>query len=34
METKRVFDPQGIFNPGKKVGGTFEAIKADMITHI
>jgi FAD/FMN-containing dehydrogenase len=32
-DTKRTFDPQNIFNPGKKVGGTFEDIKNDMITH-
>lgn len=30
-ETKRIFDPQNILNPGKKVGGTFEDIKKDMI---
>jgi len=23
METKKIFDPQNIFNPGKKVGSTF-----------
>lgn len=32
--TKKVFDPQNIFNPGKKVGGTFEDIKRDMITTV
>ncbi len=31
-ETKEVFDPQNIFNPGKKVGGSFADIKSDMIT--
>ena len=29
--TKKIFDPQNIFNPGKKVGGTFEDIKRDLI---
>jgi FAD/FMN-containing dehydrogenase len=29
--TKRIFDPLNLFNPGKKVGGTFDAIKEDMI---
>ncbi len=31
-QVKDLFDPQNIFNPGKKVGGTFEDIKRDMIT--
>jgi FAD/FMN-containing dehydrogenase len=30
--TKKIFDPENILNPGKKVGGTFEDIKRDMIT--
>ncbi len=33
-ETKEIFDPQNIFNPGKKVGGSFAAIKEDMITTV
>ena len=33
-ETKKIFDPLNIFNPGKKVGGNFDAIKTDMITHL
>ncbi len=32
--TKRTFDPLNILNPGKKVGGTFEDIKRDMITGV
>jgi FAD/FMN-containing dehydrogenase len=30
-QTKKVFDPQNILNPGKKVGGTFADIKRDLI---
>lgn len=30
-ETKKIFDPQNILNPGKKVGGTFDDIKRDML---
>ncbi|MEK7201203.1 MAG: FAD-linked oxidase C-terminal domain-containing protein, partial [Patescibacteria group bacterium] len=30
-ETKRIFDPTNIFNPGKKVRGTFGDIERDMI---
>ncbi|MFA5996384.1 MAG: FAD-binding oxidoreductase [Candidatus Paceibacterota bacterium] len=30
-KTKHAFDPLGVFNPGKKVGGTFEDIKRDLV---
>jgi FAD/FMN-containing dehydrogenase len=30
-ETKKIFDPQNIFNPGKKVDGTFDDIKKWLI---
>lgn len=29
-ETKNIFDPQNIFNPGKKVGGTLEYLTAHL----
>jgi FAD/FMN-containing dehydrogenase len=32
-ETKRIFDPLNIFNPGKKVGGSFKDIEAALIRH-
>ncbi len=32
-EIKHIFDPLNVLNPGKKVGGTVEDIKRDMITH-
>jgi FAD/FMN-containing dehydrogenase len=28
---KEIFDPQGIFNPGKKVGGSFDYIKSHLV---
>lgn len=31
-KTKHIFDPQNIFNPGKKVDGTFADIERDMLT--
>ena len=33
-KTKKIFDPLNIFNPGKKVGGSFDDIKRDMIKSI
>ncbi len=30
-ETKKIFDPSNIFNPGKKVGGTFDDIKKSIL---
>lgn len=33
-EVKKIWDPQGIFNPGKKVGGTLADIERDMITSV
>jgi FAD/FMN-containing dehydrogenase len=33
-EVKRIWDPAGVFNPGKKVGGTTADIERDMITKL
>ena len=33
-EVKRLFDPLGILNPGKKVGGTIADITESMIAHV
>ncbi len=33
-QTKEIFDPLNILNPGKKVGGTFEDIKRAMTHHV
>lgn len=33
-QIKNVFDPLGIFNPGKKVHGTFTDIEKDMLTRV
>lgn len=30
-EVKKIFDPHNIFNPGKKVGGSFDYIRAHLI---
>jgi len=32
-QTKKIFDPANILNPGKKVGGTFADIERDMVHH-
>ncbi len=31
-QTKRLFDPENIFNPGKKVGGSFDYIRKHLIS--
>lgn len=32
LETKRIFDPHAIFNPGKKVSGTFEYASSHIVS--
>ncbi len=31
VETKKIFDPGNILNPGKKVGGTFDDMRREMV---
>ncbi|MDE2188478.1 MAG: FAD-binding oxidoreductase [Patescibacteria group bacterium] len=31
VETKKIFDPSNILNPGKKVGGTFDDIRREIV---
>ncbi len=33
-EVKKIFDPLGVLNPGKKTGGTIKDIEESMITHV
>lgn len=33
-KVKEIFDPKGVFNPGKKTGGTLEAMRKSIITHV
>lgn len=33
-KTKKIFDPENLFNPGKKVGGTFKDIEESMLKNI
>lgn len=33
-EVKRIWDPHGVLNPGKKVGGTTQEIERDIIRHV
>lgn len=32
-EVKRIFDPNNIFNPGKKVGGSLQSVRDNMISN-